>query len=131
MSQLVRWSALFAVAAVSIGACGSPLRELPAGDVEKQAGGGASQVGERDMTNDQSAGAPINRRFRNLDAYLLHLEQTNGPIDKPFYREVRPGVYQLVGGNLRILSPEGEGEAGGKGGTFTREELEREFGFRN
>lgn len=81
------------------------------------------------MTNDQTGGTPIHQRFRDLDAYLLHLEQVNGSIDKPYYREVRPGVYQLVGGNLRILSPGGK-EGAAKGATYTREELERKFGFR-
>ncbi len=130
MSQAVRGSALLAVAAFSTAACGSPLRELPAGDVNQEAGSNARQGGEQKVTSGSSAGAPINQRFRDLDAYLLHLEQTNGPIDKPFYREIRPGVYQRVGGNLRVLSPE-SGSEDGKSGTYTREELERKFGFRN
>lgn len=75
------------------------------------------------MTNAQ---LPINQRFRTLDEYLAWLAKTQAPIDKPWYREIRPGVYELVpGGNLRIL-----GQEGAEKRTFTREELERKFGFR-
>ena len=72
---------------------------------------------------------PINQRFGSLDEYLAFLERTNPPIDKPWYREVRPGVYELVaGGNLRILGADGEEQPTAR--IFTREELERKFGFR-
>ena len=43
--------------------------------------------------------------------------------------EIRPGVYELQTGNLRILGADGEEEPAGKR-IFTREELERKFGFR-
>ena len=64
------------------------------------------------------------KRFATLDEYLEHLRCHAGPIDKPWYREVRPGVYVLQTGNLRVL--------GGNApkSTFTREQLERKFGFR-
>ena len=79
------------------------------------------------MTNAQ---LPINQRFRTLDQYLAWLKKTQAPIDKPWYREIRPGVYELVtGGNLRVLRPDGEEQPATKR-IFTREELERKFGFR-
>ena len=60
------------------------------------------------------------RSFRTLDEYLAHLE-VGGGIDLPWYREIRPGVYRLETGNYR--GPEVEQRI------FTREELERKFGF--
>lgn len=69
--------------------------------------------------------APINERFESLDAYLAYLRDRNAPIDKPWYQEIRPGVYVLrAGGTLQVVGgnpPEP---------VFTREELERKFGFR-
>ena len=68
---------------------------------------------------------PITQRFPTLDTYLVWLEQTQGPVDGPWYKEVSPGVYELQTGNLRILGQDGEQKQ-----RFTREELERKFGFR-
>lgn len=72
---------------------------------------------------------PINRKFRSLDEYLAHLELTEGPVDRPWYKQVRPGVYELQTGNLRVLGNLGE-EAPTKH-MFTREELMKKFGFTN
>ena len=103
--------------ALSASACGAAPKEVEGQDamLRPASGGGASTV-----TNDQR---PINERFRNLDEYLAYLQKMDAPLDKPWYREVRPGIYQLQTGNFRPL-----------GGTepnreFTREELERKFGF--
>jgi hypothetical protein len=63
--------------------------------------------------------------FRNLDEYLAYIEKTQGPVDGPWYREIRPGVYELQTGNLRVLGA----DAGEQKRTFTREELEKKFGF--
>jgi len=71
--------------------------------------------------------APVNQRFPTLEAYLDWLRQTQGPVDGPWYEEIRPGVYQLRTGNLRILTPEGEATPAAQ--TFTRDELARQFGF--
>jgi hypothetical protein len=68
-------------------------------------------------------GTPLHKRFATLDAYLAHLEQTQGPVDGPWYKEVSPGVYELQTGNLHLDVP------GGEKRRFTREELERKFGF--
>ena len=69
--------------------------------------------------------ASISDRFANLDEYLAWLEKTEAPVDGPWYKQVRPGVYELQTGNLRILGQDGEQKQ-----RFTREELERKFGFR-
>jgi len=69
---------------------------------------------------------PINQRFKNLDEYLGWLRLTQAPVDGAWYKQIRPGVYELQTGNLRVLGAEGE-----KKKTFTREELERKFGFRS
>ena len=68
---------------------------------------------------------PINQRFRTLDDYLVFLQETQGPVDGPWYKEVSPGMYQLQTGNLHLDVP------GGTNGKqlFTRRELEQKFGF--
>jgi hypothetical protein len=72
------------------------------------------------VTNAQ---LPINQRFRSLDDYLAFLEKTQAPIDKPWYREIRPGEYELQSGNFRSLGSPAPKRV------FTREELEKKFGF--
>ncbi len=68
---------------------------------------------------------PVNQRFRNLDEYLAWLQQHAAPADRPWYKEVSPGIYELqTAGNLHLDVPSNEKR------TFTREELERKFGFR-
>ena len=59
------------------------------------------------------------RSFATLDEYLEHLRRYAGPVDRPWYREVRPGVYERV----TTIVPRREPQ------TFTREQLMREFGF--
>ena len=59
------------------------------------------------------------RSFGTLDEYLA-FRRKGGAMDLPWYREVRPGLYRLETGNLRAPVPERY---------FTREELERKFGF--
>jgi hypothetical protein len=67
---------------------------------------------------------PINQRFRNLDEYLAFLERTQGPVDGPWYKEVSPGMYELqTAANLHLDVPSHEQRR------FTREELEKKFGF--
>jgi hypothetical protein len=69
---------------------------------------------------------PVNKRFRTLDQYLAYLEQTQGPVDGPWYKEVSPGMYQLqTGGNLHLDVPADAKEKR----LFTRQELEKKFGF--
>jgi hypothetical protein len=65
---------------------------------------------------------PIPERFPNLDAYLAYL-QKRSHLDGAWYREVRPGLYELQTGNLRRT------DASAAKRTFTRADLERKFGF--
>ena len=60
------------------------------------------------------------RAFASLDAYLAYLRDYAAPMDRPWWREVRPGVYRLETGNLRTGAAPQEA---------TRAELERRFGF--
>ena len=59
------------------------------------------------------------RTFATLDDYLAHLRDHAGPIGQPWYRELRPGVYELVTNR----APPGEPAI------VTRAELMRRFGF--
>ena len=74
-------------------------------------------------TNVTNAQLPINQRFASLDEYLAYLEKMNGPIDKPWYRQIRPDVYELQTGNYRPLGGDPQKRI------FTRDELKRKFGF--
>jgi len=58
--------------------------------------------------------------FQTLDEYLAHL-QRRGTYDVPWYREVSPGMYERV---------VGRGAPGASAQRFTREDLERKYGFR-
>jgi len=58
------------------------------------------------------------RNFTTLDEYLAYLEQYNGPIDLPWWREVSPGVYEKV-----VRMPEAKREVA------TRAQLEQRWGF--
>lgn len=98
-------------AALTPAAAAPPKETAPA---VAPAGHGASQ--------GKGGGMAANERFPNLDAYLAYLEKRSH-MDGPWYREVRPGVYELQTGNLKL--PDG----GGPKRTFTREELEKKFGF--
>ena len=65
------------------------------------------------------AGLPYARgaRFCTLDAYLAHLE-AQGAIDLPWWRQVRPGLYEHVRRN-----------PGAPRETATRAQLLKRFGF--
>jgi hypothetical protein len=60
----------------------------------------------------------MGKRFATLDAYLAHLERYAGPIDLPWWREVRPGIYEHV---MTATNAQPE--------TATRAELMKRFGF--
>ena len=74
--------------------------------------------------NVTTQASPINQRYRNLDDYLAYLEQYQGPVDGPWYKEVSPGLYELQTGNLKLDVP------GEQKRNFTRDELEKKFGFK-
>jgi len=59
-------------------------------------------------------------RFCALDEYLAHLERYAAPIDQPWWRLVRPGVYEHV---KRVTGATAE--------IATRAELMKRFGFSN
>lgn len=59
------------------------------------------------------------RGFATLDDYLAHLRDRAGPVGQPWYRELRPGVYELVTSRVPAGAPQ----------IHTREELMRRFGF--
>jgi hypothetical protein len=90
---------------------------LSAADDDEQRRG-TTNMTQPDM-NAGVADLPYSRgkRFRTLDNYLAHLEQ-QGAIDLPWWREIRPGVYEHV-----IRMPEARREVA------TRAELMRRFGF--
>lgn len=102
--------------------------QAPQNEVERGSGqpGKTAPAEEKAMRANEG---PVSERFATLDEYLDWLRLTQAPVDGPWYEEVRPGVYQLKTGNLRVLAPEGEATPATQ--TFTREELERKFGFRN
>ena len=58
--------------------------------------------------------------FETLDAYLAYLEQYNGPIDLPWWRQVKPGLYEEV---AHVPGKTGQPERA------TRQELMQRFGF--
>jgi hypothetical protein len=60
----------------------------------------------------------MGKSFATLDAYLAHLQCFAGPIDKPWWREIRPGVYEHVM-SATNARPE----------IATRAELMKRFGF--
>ena len=98
-------------------ATGLVVAALPAGTACAQ------QKGPADVTQgatDEVADLPYarGRTFSTLDEYLAHLE-TLGTIDLPWWREIRPGVYERVT-SVRDAPRE----------VATREELMRRFGFR-
>ena len=71
----------------------------------------------------QNAGIPnlpfaMGKKFATLDEYLAYLECFAGPIDKPWWREIRPGVYEHV-----------TTATNAKHEIATRAELEKRFGF--
>jgi hypothetical protein len=66
------------------------------------------------------------RTFATLDAYLAYLRDYAGPTGRPWYREIGPGMYRYETGNFKPLAPTGQTPPR----QFTREELERRFGFR-
>lgn len=118
MTRLISLAAFVALSGMLAPACGAPVRTPDPGD--KAAGQARGKApGEIATTQSQKP----SERFRNLDEYLAFLERTQAPVDGAWYREVRPDVFVLQTGNLRIL-----GDAP-RAREFTRAELEKKFGF--
>ncbi len=77
--------------------------------------------------NDETL--PPSQRFETLDRYLLHLRNNVAPTDGAWYREIRPGVYELQTGNARRIQVEGEAPGATGKKIYTRDELMKLFGF--
>lgn len=60
----------------------------------------------------------MGRRFATLDEYLAHLRCRAAPIGKPWWKEIRPGVYEHV-----------TTATNAKREVATRAELMKQFGF--
>jgi hypothetical protein len=106
---------------------GFGLAALAAACADPGAGAGSAAREESRMTDDAAgdgkevAQLPFahGRSFATLDDYLAHLRQYAGPVGQPWYREIRPGVYERV----TSMRTDGEPE------TFTRAQLMERFGF--
>jgi hypothetical protein len=111
--------------AVPLLAC-SPVRPVPTNEVAAEQPDPTK--GEPVASNEQAGAAtgegvanlPFShgRRFHTLDEYLAHLRENAAPIDQPWWREIRPGVYEHVKrmpGATREIA--------------TRAELKKRFGF--
>jgi len=111
---------LLALAALATGCA-----DRPAGAAEDGAPGTKENVameqgprsGDRDGVRDLPSS--FGRSFATLDEYLEHLQRYAGPVDQPWYRQIRPGLYEYV----TTIRPAPEPQ------TFTREELMRKYGF--
>lgn len=112
---MLRRTALIAALGVAAAADAAPLRELEPADKSH------NPHAERTGTPVTNAHVPISQRFRTLDDYLAYLEKTSA-LDNAWYRQIKPGLYRLETTNLR-------GPYKGQR-VFTREELEKKFGFR-
>jgi hypothetical protein len=96
--------------------------DRPAGAVDGARRGKGSltmEQGKNGTDGVRDLPSSFGRSFATLDEYLEHLRNFAGPIDQPWYREIKPGVYEYVTG-MRPARPVK---------TFTRAELMREFGF--
>jgi hypothetical protein len=107
--------ATMAVLGLVAPACGAP----PDGNRSAAASGFRPVDGqsENQVSNQQT---DVSRRFSTLDDYLAHLER-QGAVDMPWWREVEPGVYELVT-SFRPLEGQRPERA-------TRAELMRRYGF--
>ncbi len=115
MAQVLRWMTLSAALGMLTPACASPVERdrQPESPPEEAVG----EHSEREVTGDSTS---ISQRYRTLDEYLAFLE-SRAAIDGHWYREIRPGVFRLETGNYH--------GPGSQKRIFTREELERKFGF--
>jgi hypothetical protein len=112
--------------ALSVSACEASQRDVggtKAGQERAADPRAAASNSGKNVTDEQA----INQRFSSLDEYLAFLKRTQAPVDRPWYKQVRPGIYELQTGNLRVLGTGGEEPQVKQ--TFTRDELERKFGF--
>lgn len=91
--------------------------------VEVDCKGGKGLAGKKISGSTKSQGVAnlpfaMGHRFNSLDQYLTHLQCVAAPIDLPWWREIRPGIYEHV-----------KTATGAKPQIATREELMERFGF--
>jgi hypothetical protein len=111
---------LVIAACLFVGALNSACNAAPGNVVQtKENRHPPTKAAESSVTNQA---LPINRQFRNLDEYLAHLERQSHVGGKS-YKQIKPGLYELQTGNLHLDTPSGEKRI------YTREELEKKFGF--
>lgn len=105
------------LALASSAACSEP---PPARVAAPEAGMEETTIAQDRSQRPAVSGLPFaqGRSFASLDDYLAFL-RGRGAHDVPWYREIRPGVYELVSRRGPRAQPQ----------IFTREELARKFGF--
>lgn len=120
LERVIVRSFLVASALAAATAATACSKETPVATNDRGAAPAAAPAAATADTGDGVAGLPFahGRRFRTLDEYLQHLERNAAPIDQPWWREIRPGVYEHV---KRLPGAPRE--------TATREELMKRFGF--
>lgn len=114
----------------------SPLRPVPPTEQEPlqvQAAGSPSRAmcakndirtRSRGNTGDEPQGVAnlpfaMGRRFATLDSYLMHLECHAQPVDSPWWKQIRPGIYKHMTTATNAQPNE----------IATRSELMKRFGF--
>ena len=116
LHQFLRVGAHVALPGALLVACGAPEAQVHRVNADQQVPATSAE------NRVKATQVPLNQRFATLDEYLAFLERTQAPVDGPWYREIRPGVYELQTGNLKL-------DVGDPKRVFTREELEQKFGF--
>ncbi len=117
MKQKLGPAASLAGAALFASSCGAAPGNMQLAETGRE--NAVATKGISVTSNDRA----IAEQFRSLDEYLLHLQQVQAPVDGPWYKEVQPGMYELQTGNLHLDDDNVKR-------SFTREELERQFGFK-
>ena len=102
---------------VQVQAVGSPSRAMCAkNDLRTITQPGTAGGESRGVANLPFA---MGRRFATLDSYLMHLECHAQPVDSPWWKEIRPGLYKHM--TTATNAPPNE--------IATRAELKKKFGF--
>jgi len=102
---------------VQVQAVGSPSRAMCAKNDYRT----LSQPGVAGGKSQGIASLPfaMGRRFATLDSYLLHLECHAQPVDSPWWKQIRPGIYKHMTTATNVPKDE----------IATRAELMKRFGF--
>ena len=117
LDQMLRFLCATLLLASFSPACAAPERTADLENVE------SLKASPKDPVTNRAL--PLNQRFPSLDAYLLYLQNVEGPSDGVWYKQIRPGVYEMQT-NARKIHDAGEAP---EKRVFTREELMEKFGF--